>query len=619
MRESGFARIRPHLLPVLLLVAVTVAVYARSLGHEFMANWDDHLYVTENEAVRGVTLEHLRAAFTRFFVGNYAPLQIVSYMVDYTLWGLRPFGFILGNILFHTANGVLYYAFVASVTKRRSWAFLAAFIFLTHPVQVESVVWISQRKSVLAMFFFLLAFGLYAAYREKAGQRRRLWWYAASLLAFDCALLSKSVAVILPAVLVLYDLCLGENRSWREYLLDKLPYLAAAAAATVVALISQQPEFMGGRIDPSWGQEESLLLTMLAVCVRYLTLLCWPVNLSASYDLPLKTGIDAEVLGAMAVLAGVAGLGYWLCRRQRRMFFWFALFFLGLAPVAQVVPLVTLMNDRYLYFPLLGAATLLPGAVFLATAALPAVGRRLAVGLLVLLLVPLPLLASARTEVWHNSVALWMDNARKNPHSNKTWLPLAQAYQKEGNLEAALVYYMKVLSAYPTNRVALNNLGVLFMEKGELPRAHDCLVSLVKCHPDYAIGHCNLGDYYVRTCELRRAEEAYARAVRIDPGYVKALTALAKVQSGLHEAEEARLTYRSIAALNGCSADLEYAMTCLEAAHGRPDQALRHLEASVRRGYDDVACLMNEPELAALRTLPGFRRLVATVAATAAR
>src|SRR5919197_122430 len=104
MKENCISRLRPHLAPVLLIVAATFAVYARALGHDFLTNWDDHLYVTDNEAVRGFTTEHLRAAFTRFFAGNYAPIQIISYMADYSLWKLRPAGYVLTNVVLHAAN-----------------------------------------------------------------------------------------------------------------------------------------------------------------------------------------------------------------------------------------------------------------------------------------------------------------------------------------------------------------------------------------------------------------------------------------------------------------------------------------------------------------------------------
>ncbi|HEY6838921.1 MAG TPA: hypothetical protein VI389_09280, partial [Geobacteraceae bacterium] len=148
-------KVKPHFWPAVTLLVIAVAVFGRTLGHDFLTNWDDHTYVTHNETIRGITSGHLKAAFTSLYVGNYAPVQIISYMLDYTLWGLRPAGFHGTNLILHALNGLLVYLFVFRISGRRAWAFPAAVLFLVHPAQVESVAWISQRKNLLAMLFFL--------------------------------------------------------------------------------------------------------------------------------------------------------------------------------------------------------------------------------------------------------------------------------------------------------------------------------------------------------------------------------------------------------------------------------------------------------------------------------
>jgi hypothetical protein len=140
--------------------------------------------------VQGVSLNHLRAAFTQYFVGNYAPLQILSYMLDHALWGLHPAGFLLTNLLCHLVAGILFYLLVRRIDGRGSVALLAALFFLIHPVQVESVAWISQRKNLLAMVFSLAAWHGYLGFRESGAGAGRWWRYAGSLLAFLLACLS---------------------------------------------------------------------------------------------------------------------------------------------------------------------------------------------------------------------------------------------------------------------------------------------------------------------------------------------------------------------------------------------------------------------------------------------
>ena len=200
MLRNKFEIIKPHIIALLFLSGVTFALYWQALGHNFLIYWDDNGYVTGNMTIQRVTWENIKTAFTSFYLGNYAPIQIISYMFDYSIWGMRPAGFIFTNILIHIANGILFYYLLTRLSWQRLTACAAALIFLIHPVQVESVVWISERKNVLSMLFFLLSFIWYIMYREKSGKRRGLL-YVSSMIAFILALLAKSVSIILPSFL----------------------------------------------------------------------------------------------------------------------------------------------------------------------------------------------------------------------------------------------------------------------------------------------------------------------------------------------------------------------------------------------------------------------------------
>ncbi|HEY6009546.1 MAG TPA: hypothetical protein VIU40_14570, partial [Geobacteraceae bacterium] len=398
MMPAVIGRLRPHLLPLATLLALVAAVYGGVWEHGFLVNWDDNVYVTGNETVRGISAAHLRTAFTTFFVGNYAPLQIVSYMLDYTVWGLRAGGFLLTNVLLHGAAGLLFYALLVKLHGRRLWAFIGAFIFLLHPVQVESVAWVSQRKNVLAMVFFLVALLLYCAYRQEAGRHRRLA-YACSLAAFALALLAKAVTVVLPLVLVCLDVCFLEQGAWRRRLADKAPYLLAAAAVALLTYISQDPAIGGGRSEYWGGSLPATLLTMAPVLVRYLGMIVWPLQLSPAYAQPFKETVDGQVLLSLLVLLLLVGGGFRLFRRDRRLAFWLLFAALAILPVSQFVPLVTLMNDRYLYFPLLGVAAVCGGAVTFLVDRFPGRGRRGVAAAALLLCLPLPWLAQKQTAI----------------------------------------------------------------------------------------------------------------------------------------------------------------------------------------------------------------------------
>lgn len=356
---NKFSRIRdwkqrgwPDLAPVLLLLIAAFTLYGKALGHDFLVNWDDPAYVSANPNIMGFTSEHLRNAVTNVYVGNYAPLPIISYMLDYTLWGFNATGFKLSNITLHALNTLLYYALLVRITGRRLLAMAAAALFLCHPVQVESVVWISQRKNLLAMFFFLISFQAYLFWKE----RRHFGCYSLSLAAFSLALLSKSVTVILPLILICYDLCFREREVLWRLVRDKLPYLALAALCAVAAFYTQG--YDGGKTGYLGGTPLLTMLNMLPVFSRYLILLLVPAQLSIIYNSPIITTLDTET--ALSVLLIVILIASWvyLYRRNRGLFFWSSLIVIGILPVSNIIPIETLMNDRYLYFPMIGFAAL---------------------------------------------------------------------------------------------------------------------------------------------------------------------------------------------------------------------------------------------------------------------
>jgi Flp pilus assembly protein TadD len=610
-------RLKPHLWPLLTLLIITLAVFGQTLGHEFLSNWDDHAYVTRNGTIRGITPAHLKAAFTSLYVGNYAPVQIISYMVDHTLWGMRPLGFHATNLLLHAVNGLLFYLLAFRITGRRAWAFPATALFLLHPVQVESVAWISQRKNLLAMCFFLAAALSYVDYRQRQDGRRALP-YTLALLLFVIALLAKPVAVILPLALLLYDLCCAPPVRRPGLVTDKIPFVAAAAAMAAVTFIVQSAEMGGGRAEFHGGTPLATFFTMQTVLVRYLGMLFWPANLSALYIPPIHTGIDVEVSLALLLAGGLCVAGVALFRHNRRLFFGYALFFLGLLPVSQIVPLVTLMNDRYLYFPLLGAAWLVGGlsCTIADMAASPGRTTLLAAGGAILIV--LALVSFQRTAVWHDSVTLWSDVVKKTPDSREAFAALAESYVNAGRNQEALRTYDEVFAFRDdfvepiVERKALNNAAALYMNVGRLDKARPLLQTLAEKYPDYAPGFINLGYCHFASRNLSAAEEAYRAALSLAPGNTSALLGLGNINLETGKTDAARRYYDEAFANGGNGPDLQYNLACLEAQTGHHAEALRHLAEALRLGYRNRNAIQNNPELASLRRLPSFRGLMAT-------
>ncbi len=521
----------PDLVPLALLAVITLAVFWPALGHDFLINWDDRQYILENYVIKGLTTDHLKSVFTTFFLGNYAPLHLVSYMLDYEMWGLRPSGFIFTNIALHSLNGMLLFSLLQRLSGRKIFCFFASLIFLLHPVQVETVVWAAERKTVLAMTFFLVSLLGYHEYK-KSGKSAASGWYILSLFSFIAALLTKSVVVVMPLVIILFDLCYVGERRLKKVLSDALPF-AVLAALTVALALASHSETHGGITSYHGGSPFATFLTMIPVLLRYLLLVFWPANLSAFYDVPFKTGVDAEVAFAAGVVAILLCLGWWLYRQKRELFFWYALFFTGLIPVSQIIPIVTLMNDRYLYFPMLGAAVCLSAALLPATSwkewadsGRPLPGIIIVSGLIVACVVT----SSLRITVWQNSATLWGDAVKKAPGVALAHDGFGEGLLQMGLVDEAIEQFRTALRLYPPfarlkpgsgtqNDVAntYNNLGAAYGTKGLADSAIDQLSMAIKLNPKLAKAYFNLGNALANRGRLTEALSCFETAASLEP------------------------------------------------------------------------------------------------------
>lgn len=435
-----------HLFAALFLVSACFIVYWSALGHDFLI-YDDKKYVIDNQMIRGLSLEHVKMSFSSIIMGNYAPLHFISYMVDYSVWGMNARGFILTNLILHAANGFLFYLLLIAMRWHIPSACTAAFLFVCHPVQVESVAWIAERKNLLAMFFFLSAAIFYILFRNRGGGRARLF-YILSIISFILSLLSKSVAVIFPLVITLYDICLVKRDNRHYLLLNKVPFVILALAAALVTFISQSPELGGGRRGYHGGPLATFF-TMLPVLGRYLRMVICPTELSVSYNPQIKYAPDVAVAGAAVLVVLLVGAAFWLYRQRRELLFWFLLFFIGLLPVSQIVPLYTLMNDRYLYFPMLGAAAFFTAIASMMINHVSGWGKGCLALFYCLLLLTFPIMAVARVTVWKDDLTLWSDAVKKEPDNPLGWKFMAEAYTKRGDFAAAAFAYRKYVSLRP--------------------------------------------------------------------------------------------------------------------------------------------------------------------------
>jgi hypothetical protein len=430
---TGFSGKALDTVVYLILFAITFLLYSSTLGHGFIFSWDDYDYVVNNPSIRGFSIDHIKTVFSTFLIGNYAPLHLISYMLDYQFWGLDPAGYHFGNILIHALNGILVYRLFVKLELSETAALFGAILFALHPAQVESVAWVAERKNVLSAMFFLLALHSYINYKKASNGRARNYIVSLGLLA--CALLTKSAAVIFPVVIICYDFCYCTEPR-RLKLVDKFPFLLLTLAACILTIMSQDKNAGGGMMGFPGGTPLTAIWTMIPVFLSYLKDLVFPVDLSPYYIVPIRKSIDGTVIGSTVILLCLTGLAVISINRWPRLFFFISVYFVALLPVLQIVPILTLKNDRYLYFPMIGAA----GGVALIFSELikkKACIRNITVACAIVACTAYGYSTYYQSQIWNNSIVLWQFALRKNPENMLAWLMLAKGYTHIGNSREA--------------------------------------------------------------------------------------------------------------------------------------------------------------------------------------
>jgi len=443
----------------LLLFAFSFLFYLKTIGFDFLPSWDDGEYVLDNTRVHGLSLENLRLIFTTAYFSNYAPLHLLSYALDFSLWGLAPKGFHLTNILLHSANAALVYILARRLTKDGFASFIAAALFAFHPLNVENAAWVSERKTLLTALFSFASILSYVSFREQG----RMGLYLLSLILFVLALLSKPLAVVLPLALVAYDIFLRKELKALRW---PLPFFALAAAFAFMAFRAHAD---ASAIESETLSKDVLLNivypTMLPVYWEYVKLIIWPSNLSGFYDVKLRFSfLEPAVLAAFFSWVAVFLAVLWKGTAQAR--FWFLWFWVWLLPVSNIIPLPVYYADRYAYMPAIGFFVLFG---LLLSAASSRVGLKAAGTVSAAVVIAMGAAAFVRMDVWKNEVAFWEDTVKKSPGQDKAHLNLGYAYEMKGRFEEAEKEYLAALSIYQSQE-AMSNLEMVRLKKGAAPQ-----------------------------------------------------------------------------------------------------------------------------------------------------
>jgi protein O-mannosyl-transferase len=586
-----------------LVALTTFIIYLSVLRNEFV-EWDDIDYVVENLHIRSLDLAFFRWAFFDFSASNWYPLTWISHAVDYAIWGLNPLGHHLTNSMLHAANAFVVVFLIIKVLKavkesipqsermlvlRERTILLTAgvtgLLFGLHPLHVESVAWVSERKDLLCALFYLLSIMAYVRYADdvsdKAHRAERIGsapcakrfafctnkHYLGALVFFILALLSKPMAITLPVVLLILDWYplnrVASFRALRTAVVEKLPFLVLSLASAVLTILAQRS---GGAMEL---MEIIPLSTRLLVAVNSLTAYLWkmilPLNLIPFYPYPRDASIlSLEYLVPAVLVLGITITCAAMVKKQRVWLAAWGYYVATLIPVLGIVQVGSQsMADRYTYLPSLGPFLIMGlGAAWLFGKAKTVKKWGLIISVFSAVIaitvgITLSYLTVRQIGIWKNGIVLWTYVIQKEPEK----LPFAYdnrgiAFAKLGQLDRALDDYNtaialdpsstdaynnrglsldemglrekaradfeKAIALNPRNYLAYNNLGVSYGKDGLYQRSIDYFLKAISIHPQYADSYCNLGLSYFNRNQYDRALENYNKAIDLKQNFVMA-------------------------------------------------------------------------------------------------
>ena len=597
----------PVLIALLLALAVA-AVYLPVVGFNF-TNYDDTFYVTGNpQVLKGLTWEGVSWAFTRGYSANWHPVTWMSHMLDCQLYGLNPAGHHLTNLLLHAANSVLVFLLLRYLTGATWRSACVAALFALHPLHVESVAWVAERKDVLSAFFGLLSLLAYARYAQGRSQNvecrtpvpappnthhasritvhvsrlasRPSMFYLLSLIFFALGLMSKPMLVTWPCVLLLLDFWplrrfeLSTIRSQLPTLLrlvrEKVPFFALSAVSSVITFLVQQA--WGGVVPLEHVPLELRLPNVPVSYLRYLGKLVWPTDLAVIY--PYIRGWPAAViLGALLVLAGATLLALWQHERRRYLLAGWAWFLGVLVPVIGLVQVGNQsIADRYTYLPSIGFFILVVWGAAELVGANPA--RRFIGGAAAAaMLTACALLAQAQALCWQNTETLFRHALAVTSGNVVAHNSLGFYYAAHSKAEEAKRAFRAALAVQPSCQYSWQGLGMALIEQRKYGEAIAACRAALEVDPRMASAHSTLGLALMKLGQTNDAMWHYTEALRLQPELADAQYNLANALAGHGQIEAASKHYEASLRSDPSSADGHNNLAYMLAREGKLDRA----------------------------------------------
>lgn len=501
-------------LHVAIMVLAVLLAYSKIFGAGFMS-WDDIDYVFNTPDIISFSPEHISNWWKEYYIGNYQPLPMASYALDFAIGGTQPFVYHLTNIIWHIADVILVYACMKRLQDNLYIALFVALLFALHPVQTESVSWIAARNKVMNGFFFLLAIYAYMGYVLEHNRRKLLWVYVFAIAAYLC----KLTAVTLPFALLAVDIWLHRSLRSKTVWLEKLPLVLLAIPIGIINL-QAQADVAFLNTHPEFNLGHTILFAGYAY-VQYLVNLLLPVKLSVLYPYPAT--IEAVHIIYTVLAAAIVVLGVIAYRKHRYVLAGGILFYtVNIAIVLQFVQFgEVLMADRYLYLACIGVWYPVVYYVGRLISQKQMQLSKAAIAVMTALCLCYSVATFSRNDIWLSELNFWKSVTNTFPESSVAQSSLGGVYMEEGNIPEAQAHINTAISLDANNYKAWYNKGVLLMRKGDAAGALSALNNAIRLK-DYSKALFTRALLYQQTGNYNAALPDIKRVLQQEPGNARA-------------------------------------------------------------------------------------------------
>jgi tetratricopeptide (TPR) repeat protein len=617
-------------------ISLLTFLFFRSCLDNQFTNWDDLGYITMNSLIKDQSAAWLSNIFSvaHPVMGNYHPLTILLYAIEYRNFGLQPWFYHLDSLLLHIVVTIAVYLFIKVLTGRNIAAAITALLFGLHPMHVESVAWAAGRKDLLYGLFFVLASTAYLFYIRNKGTKKTIW-YVCVLLLFACSLLAKSVAVSLPVTLLAIDYL--EKRKWNwALLIEKLPHFGLALLFGILSVSAQKATGAMDALDVTYKPLERLDLGCYALCT-YLWKAVIPEGLSNYYPYPAKVGDVLPVYYNLfiAIVLGLSFIVWRYGRKNRALVFGIGFFAINIFLLLQFIPVGNaIVSDRYGYIPYLGLFFIAGWFVSeLFQQKVTVQKGKIALAVVVAFSLAMGYLTSERCQDWYSSITIWKDDVAKHPESPLGYSYLGQEYlalyekatnasdrrrlgdssmycfhmsllkkpdfitplisianmqRINGQTDSARKNYLQAMALNSKNDQVYEGLGIIYSMNQQYDSAGYCFRKAIEIRPLMAEGYCNFANLLDITGKTDSSLAIYAKAISLDPDAYMPYLNMGRLFFKQKKYDDAIKNLDKSIERNAEYGETYYLRAVCHAANGNKALALQDVDKAKALGYGQI-------------------------------